>query len=127
MAGDAIAQIVEVYIKRAESILSSMEVTDSSEVPVLDENFGSGLVCQSMSIDLSDLIKEFTFEVKSSPVIVCSVVSVLDRKEARAIASGTALRAIARKARTAMKKALKDLAEKEDIPKWQQAIAFWIN
>ncbi len=37
VAGDAIAQIVEVYVKRAKSILDSLEVNDdSSEGPVLE-------------------------------------------------------------------------------------------
>ena len=119
VAGDAITQIVEVYVKRAKSILDSLEVNDdSSEGPVLDEDFLSGLMRQSMSLDLSDLMEEFTFESESSPALVGSVVSVLDRKEAKAIA---------RSARAAMRKALRDLAEKENIPKWQQAIALWIQ
>ena len=119
VAGDAITQIVEVYVKRAKSILDSLEVNDdSSEGPVLDEDFLSGLMRQSMSLDLSDLMEEFAFEIESSPVSVASVVSVIDRKEAKAIA---------RKARAAMRKALQELAEKENIPKWQQAIAHWIG
>ena len=119
VAGDAIAQIVEVYVKRANGILDSLEMNDdSNKGPVLDEDFLSGLMRQSMSLDLSDLMEEFTFEVESSPVITGSVVSVLDRKEAKAIA---------RKARAAMRKALKELAEQENIPKWQQAIALWIE
>ncbi len=118
VAGNAIAQIVEVYVKRANGILNSLEVIDNSERPVLDEDFLSGLMRQSMSLDLSDLMEEFTFEVESSPVNVGSIVSVLDRKEARAIT---------RKARAAMRKALKELAEKEDIPKWQRALAHWIE
>ena len=73
---------------------------------------------QSMSLDLSDLMEEFTFEGESSPISVGSVVSVVDRKEAKAIA---------RKARAAMRKALKELAEQENIPKWQQAIAQWVE
>ena len=119
VAGDAIAQIVEVYVKRAKGILDSLEMNDdSSKGPVLDENFLSGLMRQSMSLDLSDLMEEFTFEVESSPVITGSVVSVIDRKEAKAIA---------RKARAAMRKALKELAEQENIPKWQQVIDQWIG
>jgi hypothetical protein len=118
VAGDAIAQIVEVYVKRANGILDSLEVSDSSEGPVLDEGFLLGLMRQSMSLDLSDLMEELTFDrVESSPGSG-SVVSVIDRKEARAIA---------RKARAAMRKALQELAEKENIPKWQQAIALWIE
>ena len=118
VAGDAIAQIVEVYVKRANGILDSLEATDSSDEPILDEDFLSGLMRQSMSIDLSDLMEEFNFEVESSPALVGSVVSVVDRKEAKAIA---------RKARAAMRKALLDLAEKENIPLWQSAIALWIQ
>ena len=118
VAGDAIAQIVEVYVKRAKGILDSLEVTDSNDEPVLEEDFLSGLMRQSMSLDLSDLMEEFTFETESSSALVGSVVSVLDRKEAKAIA---------RKARAAMRKALKELAEQENIPKWQQAIAQWIT
>ncbi len=91
---------------------------DSGEGPVLDEDFLSGLMRQSMSLDLSDLMEEFNFESESSPALVGSVVSVKSRKEAKAIA---------RKARAAMRKALKGLAEQENIPKWQQAIALWIG
>ena len=70
MAGDAIAQIVEVYVKRAISILNSLEVTDNIEGPVLDEDFLSGLMRQSMTLDLSDLMEEVTFETESSPALV---------------------------------------------------------
>ena len=119
VAGDAITQIVEVYVKRAKSILDSLEVNDdSSEGPVLDEDFLSGLMRHSMSLDLSDLMEEFTFETESSPALVGSVVSIIDRKEAKAIA---------RKARAAMRNALKELAEQENIPKWQNAITYWIE
>ena len=117
VAGEAIAQIVEVYVKRAKGILDSLEVIDSSDGPVLNEDFLSGLMRQSMTLDLSDLMEEFTFESESSPVSVGSVVSVIDCKEARGIA---------RKARAAMRKALKNLAEQENIPLWQSAIASWI-
>ena len=119
VAGDAITQIVEVYVKRAKSILDSLEVNDdSSEGPVLDDDFLSGLMRQSMTLDLSDLMEEFVFETESSPALVGSVVSVIDRKEAKAIA---------RKARAAMRRALKELAEQENIPLWQSAIAQWIR
>ena len=118
VAGDAITQIVEVYVKRAKSILDSLEVMDNSEGPILDEDFLSGLMRQSMTLDLSGLMEEFVFETESSPALVSSVVSVKGRKEAKAIA---------RKARAAMRKALKKLAEQENIPLWQSAIARWIN
>ncbi|WP_009630409.1 hypothetical protein [Synechocystis sp. PCC 7509] len=118
VAGDAISQIVEVFVLRAKGILDGLEITDNSEGPVLGDDFLSGLIRQSMSMDLSDLMEDLTFErVESSPGSG-SVVSVIDRKEARKIA---------RKARAAMRKTLKELAEKENIPKWQQAISCWIE
>jgi hypothetical protein len=118
VAGDAISQIVEVFVLRAKGILDGLEITDNSEGPILDDDFLSGLMRQSMTLDLSDLMEELTFEhVESSPSSG-SVVSVIDRKEARAIA---------RSARAAMRKALKKLAEQENIPLWQNAITQWIT
>ncbi len=91
---------------------------DNIKGTVLNEDFLSGLMRHSMTLDLSDLMEEFTFDIESSPALVGSVVSVIDRKEAKAIA---------RKAKAAMRKALKGLAEQEDIPKWQNVIAFWMS
>jgi hypothetical protein len=118
VAGDAISQIVEVFVLRAKGILDSLEVTDNSEGPVLAEDFLSGLMRQSMTLDLSDLMEELTFDRVEPSHDSGSVVSVIDCKEARKIA---------RSARAEMRKALKDLAEKENIPKWQNAIALWIE
>ncbi len=119
VAGDVISQIVEVYVKRANSILDSLEATDSSEGPILDEDFLSGLMRQSMTVDLSDLMEEFAFdEVESSPVSFGSQVVLIDCKEARDFV---------RLERARMRKALKELAEEENIPLWQQATSHWIQ
>jgi len=75
------------------------------------------LMRQSMSIDLSDLMEEFAVDTEVNSDIG-SRVSVLDRKEARALA---------RRARAQMRKALKELAEKENIPQWQNEIALWMS
>ncbi len=117
VAASAISQIVEVYVKRATGILDSLEVTDNSLGPVLDDDFLSGLMRQSMSLDLSDLMEEFASDTEVSPSSG-SVVSVIDRKEARALA---------RKARAQIRKALKALAEQENIPQWQNVIAHWMR
>ncbi len=117
VAAEAISQIVEIYVKRANDVLDSLEVTDNSDGPVLDDDFLSGLMRQSMSLDLSDLMEEFAFDTEPNPSSG-SVVSVIDRKEARALA---------RKARAQMRNELKRLAEQEDIPQWQNAIALWMS
>ena len=71
-----------------------------------------------MTLDLSNLMEEFVFETESSPALVDPVVSVVDHKEAKAIA---------RNVRAVMRKALKELAEQENIPLWQNAISYWIE
>ncbi len=43
VAAEAISQIVEVYVKRANGILDSLEVTDNSLGPILDDDFWHGL------------------------------------------------------------------------------------
>ncbi len=64
VSAEAISQIVEIYVKRANGILDSLEVTDNSDGPVLEDDFLSGLMRQSMSIDLSDLMEEFAFDTE---------------------------------------------------------------
>lgn len=118
VAAEAISQIVEVYVKRANGILDSLETTDCSDGPVLGDDFLSGLMRQSMSVDLSDMMENLAFDVDVSPVSVGSQLALIDRKAARAIA---------RQERARMRKALKGLAEKENIPLWQQAIANWMQ
>jgi hypothetical protein len=57
--GDAIAAIVEIYVMRANAILSTLEEKDSSGgEPILSEDFLNDLMRQSMSIDLSDMTIE---------------------------------------------------------------------
>lgn len=118
VAAEATSQIVEIYVSRANGIFDSLEVTDNSDGPVLDDDFLSGLMRQFMSIDLSDMMEEFSLDVEDSPVIFGSVVVEIDRKAARALA---------RKARAEVRKALKALAEQENIPQWQSVIASWMQ
>ncbi len=119
VAAEAISQIVEVYVKRANGILDSLETTNCSDGPVLGNDFLSGLMRQSMSLDLSDMMEDlFPLEKIDVNVSSGSFVTLVDIKAARAIA---------RQERAAMRKALKDLAEKENIPRWQEVIAHWMQ
>ena len=61
-AGNAIAQVVEIYVLRAKAILDSLEVTDDSSGPVLAEDFLSGLMRSSLTIGLSDLMEDLFTE-----------------------------------------------------------------
>ncbi len=119
VAGEAISQIVEVYVSRANGVLDSLEVTDNSNGPVLGDDFLFGLMRQSMSLDLSDMMEDL-FPAEDSQVSVSSgsQVTPIDKKTAKAIA---------RQARRLAKKDLLELAGSENIELWQQAIAHWMQ
>lgn len=59
VAAEAIAQIAEVFCLRADLVLAALEVQDNFQGPVLPEDFLSGLMRQSMSIDVFDLKEEW--------------------------------------------------------------------
>lgn len=119
VAAEAISQIVEVYVSRAKSILDSLEVTDNSNGPVLADDFLSGLMRQSMSLDLSDMMEElFPVQEQGNKPTSGSQVIAIDKKVAKEIA---------RKANVLAKKELLTLAGKENISAWQQAIAHWMQ
>lgn len=119
VAAEAISQIVEVYVSRANGILDSLEVVDNSDGPILSDDFLSGLMRQSMSLDLSDMMEDL-FPAGDSQISVSSgsQVAPIDKKAAKAIA---------RKVNALAKKDLLDLAGKENISAWQQAIAGWMQ
>lgn len=81
VAAEAISQIVEVYVSRAKGILDSLEVVDNSDGPVLSDDFLSGLMRQSMSLDLSDMMEDL-FPLADSQVNVGSgsQVTPIDKK-----------------------------------------------
>lgn len=118
VAGEVIAQILEIYVKRANGILDGLEVTDNNTGPVLDDDFLSGLMRQSMSLDLSDLMEDL-FELEETDKDASgSIVALVDQKAAIAIAT---------QARRLAKKELLDLAGQENIELWRNAIATWMQ
>ncbi len=123
VAGEAIVQIVKVYVGRANSILDDLEVSDSSDGPVLAEDFLVGLMRQSMTIDLSELMEEVLTVEEDSPTEVTtssegSQVLPIDKKTARAIAY---------QAQKKAQQQLQDLAEQEQVSLWQQVISLWMQ
>lgn len=123
LAGEAIAQIVEVYVLRVELLLATLEVRDSSCGPVLSEDFLDGLMRQSMTIDLSDMTQEdwFTREEQEPPAQVAargSVAAPVNKKLAKAIAD---------QARIDAKQMLAELAGQERVSQWAAAIAQWMQ
>ena len=122
--GDAIASIVEIYVMRANAILSTLEAKDSSGgEPILSEDFLNDLMRQSMSIDLSDMMEKLFPEPEPKPRSPVpargTIVAPLDDKEANY--------AIASIAPDDPKQMLVKLAGNEQVSQWSAAISEWIQ
>lgn len=120
LAGNAIAKIVGVYVKKANLILDSLEVKDTSVGPILTEDFLSGLMRQSMTIDLSDLMEDL-FEKQPPSTQETDEehhTDSQDQRKAKVIADETGYDA---------KKLMLELAGKEDVPAWATAISRWLT
>lgn len=122
LAGDAIAQIVEIYVLKANLILDSLEVRDTCVGPVLTEDFLSGLMRQSMTIDLSDLMEDLFEKQPTKPLSQETdkehYTDSQDKKKVKAIADEVGHDA---------KSLMLELAGKEDVPAWATAIAQWLT
>lgn len=121
LVGEAIAKIVEVYVKKANLILDSLEVRDTSVGPVLTEDFLSGLMRQSMTIDLSDLMENL-FEKRQG-----SLNQETDEEHHIDLQEKKKSKAIAEEAEHDAKSLMLELAGKEDVPTWAAAISRWLT
>jgi hypothetical protein len=121
--GDAIASMVEIYVMRANAILSTLETQDSSSgEPILSSDFLNDLMRQSMSIDLSDMMEKLfpSSEPKPrSPVPAPnSVVAPQDLDAACESASIVP---------DDPKQMLVELAGNEQVSQWSAAISNWMQ
>ena len=121
--GDAIAAIVEIYVMRANAILSTLEEKDSSGgEPILSEDFLNDLMRQSMSIDLSDMMERLFPEPESKPRSPVSargtIVAPQDLSANCEIASVVP---------DDPKQMLVELAGNEQVSQWSAAISEWIQ
>lgn len=58
VAGDAIKDIAEVCLQRAELMIQGWEERYNTAGPILDEDFLAGMVQQTMFLDVSDLCRQ---------------------------------------------------------------------
>ena len=122
--GDAIASIVEIYVMRANAILSTLEAKDSSGgEPILSEDFLNDLMRQSMSIDLSDMMEKLFPEPEPKPRSPVpargTIVAPLDDLSANC--------AIVSVAPDDPKQMLVKLAGNEQVSQWSGAISVWMQ
>lgn len=123
LAAEAISQIVEIYVLRVRALLATLEFQDNSKGPVLSEDFLGGLMRQSMSVDLSNLMEDLfpeneIQEPQHAEDAGGSVAVPVDKKTARAIAT---------QARQDAKQMAVELAGQECVTEWVMAIAQWME
>ena len=121
LAGEAISQIVEVFARKANSMLAASEIRDTSVGPILSEDFLSDLMRQSMTIDLSDLMEDLfsdDLDPQDKETAWGSSITLLDKKKVRAIADKSSQDA---------KRMVTDLAGKEHVSDWASAITQWLK
>ena len=120
LAGEAISQIVEVFGLRAKSMLAASEIRDTSVGPILSEDFLSGFMRQSMTIDLSDLMEDLfsdDLDPQDKETAWGSSLTLLDKKKVKAIADKPSQDA---------KRMVTNLAGKEYVSDWASAITRWL-
>jgi len=131
MAATAIAQIIEVFTLRADWLLSALEVKDSSQGPVLPEDFLTGWLRQSMSIDLADL-KEEGFALEPSMRQRRSPGSTSGESVAGVVDKATLLDAFETEielveAQAGAEVGAVSVAHSEDVTAWAGAISRWLR
>ena len=123
VAAEAIAQIVAVYVLRAKAILATLELKDNSKGPILSDDFLAGLMRQSMSVNLSDLMEDiFLSDEAPHPQEPETAL----RSEAVPVERSAAA-TIPRIAKIDATQLVKELAEKERVSDWVHAIALFFE
>lgn len=125
MAGKAIAQIVEVFAQRSDLFLSAWEDAHNDEGPAVDEDAIAGLVRQTMTLDLSDLVEEPAPEQRQPRTqLVASVAGPVD-KAALLEAFDSEIELV--EAQAQAQSAAMVGAHNEDVAGWGNAIARWME
>lgn len=124
-AGKAIAQIAEVFALRSDSLLSAWEEAHNDDGPTFEEDAISGLVRQTMNLDLSELMETPAPEQRQRQSLALSTESVAGEvsKEALLEAFESEIELVETQAQaqsTAMA-----VAHDEDVVGWGRANAQW--
>jgi hypothetical protein len=130
--GDVIVAIVEIYVMRANAILSTLEASDSSGgEPILSEDFLNDLMRQSMSIDLSDMMEKLFPEPEPKPRSPVSargnIVAPQDLSTDYAMPRAGTEQTFASIAPDDPKQMLVELAGNEQVSQWSAAISDWMQ
>ncbi|CAA9329506.1 hypothetical protein AVDCRST_MAG94-1823 [uncultured Leptolyngbya sp.] len=126
-AGKAIAKIVEVFASRSDLILSAWEEARNDQGPAVDKDALSGLVRQTMSLDLSELMEEQVAEHRQRRPHAPSADSVAGPVDKAALLEAFESEIELVEAQARAQSAAMAVAHDEDIPGWASVITQWLE
>jgi len=126
MAGKAIEQIVEVFALRSDLILSAWEEAHNDQGPAIDEDALSGLVRQTMSLDLADLVEEPVAEQRQRQSRTPSVDSVAGLVDKAALLEAFESEIELVEAQAQAQSVAMAVAHDENVVGWAAAISRWM-
>jgi len=126
MSGKAIEQLAEVFALRSDLILSAWEEAHSGEGPAVDEDAIAGLVRQTMTLDLSDLMEEPVAEHRQRQSLAPSADSVAGPVDKAALLEGFESEIELVEAQAQAQSVAMAVAHDEDVVGWAAAISRWM-
>ena len=123
VAGSAIAQIAQIHSLRAGNFLDENDPVAGC-LPMVDQATIAVWVRQSMTVNLDAFVEKPTSKRQRKPNPTDSVVSEVDPTALLALADQLEAE---RSAQQDPRKMLEDLAGVEDVGRWQQAIASYLD
>ncbi|CAA9562836.1 hypothetical protein AVDCRST_MAG81-792 [uncultured Synechococcales cyanobacterium] len=126
-AGKAIAQIVEVFALRCDLILSAWEEAHNDQGPAVDEDALSGLVRQTMTLDLSELMEEPVAEQRQRQSHTSSTNSVAGPVDKAALLEAFESEIELVESQAQARAAAMAVAHDEDIAGWASMITQWLE
>ncbi len=126
-AGKAIAQIVEVFALRSDLILSAWEEVHNDQGPAVDEEALSGLVRQTMSLDLSELMEEPVAEQRQRQPPALFTDSVVGPVDKAALLEAFESEIELVEAQAQAQSAAMAVAHDEDVVGWASIISLWLE
>ncbi|HEY9845825.1 MAG TPA: hypothetical protein V6D03_06460 [Candidatus Caenarcaniphilales bacterium] len=127
IAGKAIAQIVEVFALRCDLILSAWEEAHNDEGPTIDEDATAGLVRQTMSLDLSELMEHPVAQKRQRQSRTPAIDSVAEPVDKAALLEAFASEIELVEAQAQAQSAPLAVAHDENVVGWMSAISQWLE
>jgi len=126
-AGKAITQIVEVFALRCDLILSAWEEAHNEQDSAVDEDAIAGLVRQTMSLDLSELMEVPVAEQRQRQPLAPYADSVVGPVDKAALLEAFDSEIKAVEAEAQQQPGALSAAHEEDVSGWAATITKWLK